>query len=111
MGGVAGVAGTAFAGRFGPLPAGVAGAAFPGPFAAVPFGAAPVPAFDLTAPGLTTAEAPASAARIIAKREAESDPESESDAEAQFGPGLLVSRLGAAPVAGPVPVALGPAPV
>merc|ERR1711945_66793 len=49
-------------------------------------------------------------AHVIAKRAAESEPESEADAdsEARDGKSLLLSRLGAGPVVGPAPVAVGP---
>merc|ERR1712203_1151086 len=59
-----------------------------------------LPAGALPAPGAFAVPA---AGHVIAKR----DPESEADAEARDGKSLLLSRLGAAPVA-PAAVAVGP---
>merc|ERR1711902_220310 len=63
-----------------------------------------LPAGALPAPGAFAVPA---AGHVIAKRAPESEPESEADAEARDGKSLLLSRLGAAPVA-PAAVAVGP---
>merc|ERR1712001_770816 len=66
-----------------------------------------LPAGVLPAPGAFAVPA---AGHVIAKRDAEAEPESEADAEARDGKQLFFAGR-AGPVVGPAPVAVGPAPV